>query len=194
HWLRAEIASLNKSVEERKKKIRPQIEEVIAAKQQNLLDIQTTSRKHHLERLLELEKQLQNHVENFNLDQKNLGKEGLFIEETREEIEQIDDILRKVNHQVAVMEVEEKAQPRIYVMEKAIAIRPDPFKRKLVASSVAGLGTLALVLFGFAWWECRSLRVDSVEQVRLSLGVPVMGTLPLIPAVRPQSRFGFSFA
>jgi capsular exopolysaccharide synthesis family protein len=190
----AQIEQITKALEERKKQVRPQIEAAIAEKQQNALDIQTTWRRNQLERLQELEKQLQKDVDNANLDQKVLGKQGVILEELREEIEQVDEVYKKVYHQVEVMKVEKAAEPRIHVVESAIAIRPDPFKRQVMASSVAGLGALALVLFGFSWWECRHLRVDCVEQVRYSLGVPVMGTLPLIPAARQQSRFGFSLA
>jgi capsular exopolysaccharide synthesis family protein len=193
-WLRGEIATTIKSMEEYKQKIRPQLQEQIAEKQHNALDIQTTWRKNQLTRLQELEKTLQSDIDGFNVEQKNNGRMALDLESLREEIEQVDEVLKKVTHQVEIMNVEESAQPRIRVVEPAIAIRPDPRKRQAIASSLAGFGTLALVLFGFAWWECRTFRVDSVDQVRHSLGVPVMGTLPLIPSRTQQSRFSFSQA
>jgi capsular exopolysaccharide synthesis family protein len=148
--------------------------------------------------LQKLAAELKQEAEEITKNSKAQAKHTVDLESLHEQIQHIAEIHKKVSTEVDALDVEkrwrekEQDRTRITVQEQAVVFRPDPFKRQVIASSIATAGTLALVLFGLAWWEHRSLRVDSVDQVRQGLGVHVMGTLPMVPDRSRPSRFGFA--
>ena len=85
------------------------------------------------------------------------------------------------------MDVELAAPERVKEIEKASYAQPISIKKKVMASSMVGLGTLSLILCSFAWLDARTRRVDRVDDVVQGLGVNLVGVLPALPG-RSQRR------
>jgi capsular exopolysaccharide synthesis family protein len=66
------------------------------------------------------------------------------------------------------------AKPKV----TAILYTPDETKRKVMITSGASIGALALVLFAFAWFEFQSRKVHTPDQVVEGLGLNLIGTVP----------------
>ena len=58
----------------------------------------------------------------------------------------------------------------------------DARSRHLRMVILAEAAVLVVSLGGIAWLECRSRRVDSIEQVVNGLGMKLMGTVPAHPS------------
>ena len=67
------------------------------------------------------------------------------------------------------------------MLEEAIIDFNDGRFRQLRNSLAAALGVLGLILVGVSWWEQRTHRVVTVEQVTQALGMTLVGTLPAAP-------------
>jgi capsular exopolysaccharide synthesis family protein len=64
---------------------------------------------------------------------------------------------------------------------------PLSVKKKVMLTGVTGLGTLGLILAGFAWWDARTRRVARADDIVQSLGMNLVGILPALPT-RTQRR------
>src|SRR5437879_3765993 len=77
--------------------------------------------------------------------------------------------------------MELQAPPRVTLLESASIAPGEARKRQLMITGGAALGALALVLLGVSWWEFRSRRVNTVEEVVQGLGVKLIGAVPNVP-------------
>ena len=73
--------------------------------------------------------------------------------------------------------------------EPSVPTSPDRIVQ-LRAAGLGGLGVLGVVLFSVALVEFRSRRVSSADEVTQGLGIPTVGTVPLVPARARQAALG----
>jgi capsular exopolysaccharide synthesis family protein len=78
------------------------------------------------------------------------------------------------------------APPRVTVLEEAVIDVGDARARQVRNVVAVGLAFLGLALLGVAWWEFRTHRIETVEQVVNDLGLKLVGTLP-VQKVRPSA-------
>jgi polysaccharide biosynthesis transport protein len=189
-----ELGSVKKALEERRVAIRPAVEAKV--REQARLDLKTkgAGQRQHLAYLKDLEKNLTEDAERLDRDCREKTKQGLDLEALHEEIALADNMQKKVASQAEALSVEREAPPRIQPLEEAVIIRPDQRKRQVLGAVGGGAGTWFLVVFAFSWWECRSLRINSAEEVVRGLGLNVVGTLPRIPTQKRRLGWGSGVA
>jgi succinoglycan biosynthesis transport protein ExoP len=139
--------------------------------------------------LREQEKQLVSIVEGLSVETETIGRRTMDLGSLQDEIEHADTAAKKVGDEVAALDVELDAPPRVRLFEDATVPRLEDDKRPKLAG-MAGLGTLALVLLGVSWNEFRARKIESVDEVIQSLGLPIIGTLPLLNGPKSWRRVG----
>src|SRR5262249_34596139 len=82
------------------------------------------------------------------------------------------------------LRVELRAEQRITEQDRADVPRVKEGKRALLACA-AGFGAFGLVLLAFSFWEFQTQKVGSADDVVTGLGLPLVGTLPVLP---PRAR------
>jgi polysaccharide biosynthesis transport protein len=188
---KVQIAGLKKDLEARRSKVRPVVEDQL----RNQFKARADERKGQLVALERLEKALDEEVERLAMDgPRALNKRGQeLVQALREEIDQREDILRRVFTQLEVFNIEQGAPARVWPLEpEPVVTHQDVRKRQLAGAAGGGAGGFALVVFGLAWWDCRSRRVNSADEVVQGLGLKLLGTLPLVPA-RARQRGGIAW-
>jgi capsular exopolysaccharide synthesis family protein len=186
---RNELQTARKALEARREELRPQVAELLRVRARHEARANLRQLKARLASLRQLEKLLNADVERLAKDTRSLNSRTLNLESLQEDIAEADRVMKKVGREVDALEVERQAPPRITLWEEAYVVQPDSRKRQLLGAGLAGAGTLALVLFGFGWWEFRSRKVHSVDEVVHGLGMRLVGTLPHLPD-RARRRLG----
>lgn len=178
---RAELKDAVDALEAKAKELRPQLREDLRRRMK--LDVNAKSEQlvEKITQLKEEEAQLKAQVEEQSKNTKTITTGSQEIINTQKQIEQTERVSETVSRQAEALNVELRAPERVTVFEEASARQSDDFKKRMVATGGAGLGGLALVLFGIAWREVRFRRVNSVDEVINDLGLSVMGTLPALP-------------
>jgi succinoglycan biosynthesis transport protein ExoP len=178
---RDQIGALQKDLEARRSKVHPIMEDQL--RNQNKARVE--ERKAQLTALERLEKALDDEVDRLATESpRSINKRGQdLVQSLREEIDQREDILRRVFTQLEIYNVEKGAPSRVWALEpEPIVTHQDVRKRQLSGAAGGGLGGFALVVFGLAWWDCRSRRVNSADEVVRGIGLKLLGTLPMVPA------------
>jgi hypothetical protein len=98
-----------------------------------------------------------------------IRKDNLAITRVRDEMAKYDEIVRKLDAQIAAMEIEFSADlpPRWKLMEPPVVVKDADFR--LGRSGIAGASTFAFVILGVAFLESRKRRVDPVEELAQGL-------------------------
>lgn len=136
----------------------------------------------NIEILREQEKSVLAQVEELDEDLKSFSVKSMDLHWIEDEIALASEAAKTVGSEVEVMNVELQAPPRIRLIEKAEAPPlGDPTRRaKICVATAVG------VLFSFvglvSLLEFYARRIDSPDEVAGSLGMRVVGTLPLLAA------------
>ena len=114
-----------------------------------------------------------------------LNVSTLDLQTEQDEIAKLADIAHEVGREVESMEVESDAPERIQIEYRAEPPRARDELKKLKVSGGAAAGAFACVLLGVTFWESRSRRVNTTDEVVKGLGIRLVGALP---APRGPSR------
>lgn len=121
-----------------------------------------------------------------------VGGSSVDVELMRAELKQSEDVLSHVAEERERLQVELRNESRITLLQKAeVPNSPDRSSRLALAAGALMLGLIGPV-FGILWWDVRARRVNTPADVRQHLGLPVLGTLPLLPpqAISEEARPG----
>jgi capsular exopolysaccharide synthesis family protein len=119
------------------------------------------------------------------IEEKNLG--GFEQKLLQDEIKRMEDVAQKAADRALALEVESRAPSRTQLLQKeAVVVAAPPGQREKLFSALAGVATLALVLFLIAWLDFRARRVNAVDEVITDLGVPVVGIVPTFTPARQR--------
>jgi len=111
-----------------------------------------------------------------------IGKSFVDIEMLRSEVMGLEMTLKKVGEQRDASRVELFTQPRVQLYQQAeLPPSYDNPNVRIALSAFAGLTGLVLPICGIMWWDVRKQRINSPTDVAKGLGVPVMGSIPIIP-------------
>ena len=108
------------------------------------------------------------------------------LEELQRRLDLMETTEQKVGTELEVLKVELDAPSRVKTIQEARTPQLGADKRKVMAAG-SGVGTLGLCLLGIAFLEFRSRRIGSLNEVVLGLGLPLVGSLPVMPK-RPLHR------
>jgi capsular exopolysaccharide synthesis family protein len=183
-----DLKAVQSRIDARRNEVRPQI----VKDYQSKLKADEEMNQFALQRRITIYETLQKNLQkDKDFLEKNLNKtdtEPVGIEALRAQLElqQEEDIIKRVGSQVEAMRVELKAPDRVTELDPehgAYIVHPDETKRKIVASGLGGFGTLGLILFVVAWVEYRPRRITSVDEIQ-DLGLKLVGTVPALPSRR----------
>jgi capsular exopolysaccharide synthesis family protein len=130
--------------------------------------------------LLDMERDLEREVSRSTGGTKKLGTQALEMETIQEEIGSALEMAKLVGAEIEALKIELKAPDRVRLLEEAKAPpRLGSTGRVRLAGMAAGgaFGAIALLV---SFREFRARRVDSHEDVTQSLGINVIGTVPVI--------------
>ena len=109
------------------------------------------------------------------------GGSSIEIEMMRSEIASLEAVLNPVAEERERVRVELRSAPRIAVLQQAEMPRaPDQMLRAQL-SVFGGLLGIGLPAFGILLLDVRSRRISRCDEISDGLGLPVLGTVPLLP-------------
>jgi polysaccharide biosynthesis transport protein len=115
-------------------------------------------------------------------------KQTLDFQSVQDEIELVGETAKKVGTLMQAIDVEVQAPPRIRLLDGAVIPRAKDDKKRVKIAGAAGLGLFTIVALGFTYWEYQLRRIDTGDEVARSLGVQLMGVLPISGASARRTR------
>jgi succinoglycan biosynthesis transport protein ExoP len=162
-----------------RKQLTPEITERLRA--QNRLEVTRTIRQLQAQvtSLTENEKELNKQIDDLRNSIQEFTKNLIKYDAAREDTSQEEELTKRISDEEERLKIELQAAPEPFrLLEDGIVTRASDDKRLILMSAGAGVGTLCAVLLGFAFWEFRARRIDSVDEVVHGLGMNLVGTIP----------------
>jgi capsular exopolysaccharide synthesis family protein len=147
--------------------------------------------RQQLEVLKIYEEALKKDVERFQQEARLINLNTLDVEMERDQMALDDAAAKKIGAEVEALDVELRAPPRIKVVDPARAPLTKDEMKKVKMTGMAGIGAFATALIGITFWEFRSRRISSVDEVVRSLRIRLVGALPAPPSRNSLVRVGF---
>lgn len=189
--LREALADARKVLEDRKHKLRPEIEKRLLERGRTEATVRAATTRAGIKLLRSLEAKL---IEDMQEQEKEIavvGKGSLEIETLGEDISQTEEVAKRLGNQMASLKVELEAPARVSLLEEAVVSGMRDEHRQAKAASGAGFAGFALALFGVCWLDARTRRVGNPEEVSRGLNLRLVGTLPNVGGGRPRpGRYG----
>lgn len=138
------------------------------------------------ERTVEAEiHRLEGLVSSLRNDGRPLDKSTSSIDALRDEVAQMEQVLKKVGEELGNLQAELPATPRVTQLEPAKPPLARKRDRQYKAAGAVAFGLFGLVFLGVGMVEFRHRRVYTSEDLARNLNVNLLGTLPELP---PQAR------
>lgn len=112
-----------------------------------------------------------------------LGQTSVDIEIMRTDLTNLDGVLAQLNTQLERARLDLRNQSRIRIRQQAQ--EPESYdapQLRLALAIIAGGFTFLLPLIGIVLIDLKKKRINNMEDVVKHLGLPVMGTVPVIPS------------
>jgi polysaccharide biosynthesis transport protein len=190
--LRQEKQALNSLKAKTENELRPNFERVLRDELREKLenDILTLTRSlaYQNDQAKDMLKEQESSKAQVKLLYGNNREGGLAVQKLRDDIELIKETLKSLSTQVAFVKAEPTVSSRISVLQQAETPTERDYARLLKYGGAGGMGVFCLVLFGVAFLEFRSGKVNRVDDVTQSIGLPLVGTLPHVPASARRSK------
>lgn len=129
-------------------------------------------------KLLDELTRLQIEVENYRLGGPKASPE---VENLRDEVKQLEKETQLIGDEVATLEGSLPIPSRVVRMTEALVPTERDMTRQLKFSGAAFLGVFGVLLGTVCFFETRSRRIYGASDVSQGLGMPLVGTLPLLP-------------
>jgi capsular exopolysaccharide synthesis family protein len=113
---------------------------------------------------------------------KRIKRASVEVESARRTIDQTETALNELGKQIATLVVEPALGKRVMKTQDADTPRTRDLTRSALFAGAGGVGVFGLLLFGVALLEYRVRRINAVDEVVHGLGLPLVGTLPALPA------------
>jgi polysaccharide biosynthesis transport protein len=115
-----------------------------------------------------------------------LGNTSIEVEMIRNDLRNQERAKESISEEREKIKAELKAPPRIVLLEKPDKndpprIQSNLWKRAMLTVFSSGIA-FALSVLGVGFWDLRRQRINSAKEVTERLGLPVIGSVPMIPA------------
>ncbi len=130
--------------------------------------------------LAELEKSLTAEIKTIQDQSKSLNVKTLDLTALSEEVTELQRTTSQVSAEVEALTVELQAPPRVRTIEDAVPPLTRDERRRYAVIAMITAGAFFAGLFGVAFLELQTQKVDSIDLVPSELGLPVVGTLPMV--------------
>jgi len=112
-----------------------------------------------------------------------LGQSSVDLEMMRADLDNLEKVVDGIATRRQTLEVETKSPPRIRLIQRAeVPAAYDNFALNATLAVFTSLAGLCLPLAAFVWLDVRKRHINSSEDVAKGLGLPVMGSVPMIPS------------
>lgn len=137
--------------------------------------------------LVEWEKE----YKNYDGTMKNLGKKFADIDLRRKSIDRLATQIDDLAQEVALTNIQLESRPRLEIISPAETPKSPNQPIPPLLAAAAGIFAFVLPGAGLLFWDIRSQRINSADEVSERLGLPIMGSVPILPA-RVTRRLGSS--
>ncbi len=179
--MKSEIARISDEIEERKITLRPVLIDQLSAGHGSTMDnvnmLVPLLETEHEAYKAELDEVVTARAKQFEEVQK-LEAYSADIETRRAELDELQSITKEMGYELRILQVEFFAKPRITLIENASSPSGNDALKRLTGVGAAGLLGFGLAVLGISWFEFRSRRLDSANEVTEGLGIQVLGRLP----------------
>ncbi len=178
---RRDVETAENSLTVVKTKLRPQIVERIRAETRGKSQMSAAALKSTIRELELTMKELDTELEKQKVEVQQTGQWSLEVETLREDLEQAKSIDQRLTEETERLKIELKADSRVVLYRPAeIPNAPDNQKRFKIVGA-AGFGTMGLLFAGIVWFDVRTRRINSLDEVATGLRLPILGSLPTVP-------------
>jgi capsular exopolysaccharide synthesis family protein len=143
--------------------------------------------KDQLARLDYLQKEYIKDLQQLGEESKKLTHDSRDLGEVQDRFEAEDKTAKALLDEIEHLEIEIKAPQRVSIFQLAKEPRNKDESKASRFAAIAGLGAFVMAVAGLTFWEIRSRRIASVDDVVAGLGIRLVGSLPPLP---PSSRRG----
>ena len=134
-----------------------------------------------LEFLKRNEKDTIRDLERYRQEIAKLNTLTIDLQTEQDEYSTADTTAKKVAYEVETLNVELQAPRRITVAALADPPRKKDSTKQYMMCGGASFGGFALAILAVSFWEMKSMRIGSVDEVVNHLGLALVGTLPALP-------------
>jgi capsular exopolysaccharide synthesis family protein len=132
--------------------------------------------------LTELELRLNAEIKSVSDVNRSMTVSTLDLQSIQEEVAQLQDVADKAASAVEALNVELEAPPRIRLIEDAAVPQTRDEKKRYMMIGMITFGSFFASIFGIAFLELQSRKVDTADEVPAELGLTIVGALPVLPA------------
>jgi capsular exopolysaccharide synthesis family protein len=180
--LRGEIAGTERSLESQLRALRPVVRQQLQEQGQGDRVTRGDEVERELAMLTELERSVRSEIKSETDDNQSLNESSMDLQVLQDDIARMASTTDRIGSEVEALNVELEAPPRIKPIEDATKPVVRDEKTRYMMIGVIVLGSFFGSLFGIAFLEFLSHRVDTADDVANDLGLSVVGALPILPA------------
>ncbi len=174
------LAATKSLLAQRRKAVRPIVIRRLREHTAEERIAQGEDRDQDLAMLSDLEERINDEIKSIVDGSQSIAKSTLDLRDKQDEVAQMHAAATKVGDAVEALSVELEAPSRIRSIEDAVVPRIRDQKKRYMMIGLSVLGSFVGGLFGIAFLELLSQKVDSTEQVPADLGLHIVGTLPIV--------------
>jgi capsular exopolysaccharide synthesis family protein len=175
-----DLESTRAALEARKADLHRQLTEQFRKEAQAQAQAEVATLRNDMGPLADQEKWLGQEVERLEIEVSKIGNTHTELDMLREDIKHDEQLTEKIGHQLDSARLELNSPMRVTPQQEAGIQKLDK-KRLLVVFALAPAAAFACVAMGIVWWDTRSRRIQSVQEVVTGLGMRVMGAVPALP-------------
>jgi capsular exopolysaccharide synthesis family protein len=179
--LHDEVESLKKQIREKRESIRPDVIRFL----QNPQEDGPVGRAADLARKIaedeELEARLKEELDGLLKKAQSLTTNTLDLQDNKDDLTETQKVADQINHEIEVLRVEQEAPLRIVSKEHAVPPTLKEWKKFALFFGAITIGSFLATLLGVTFLELKASKVDTADEVVVDLGLPLVGSLPMLP-------------
>ncbi len=178
---RKDLDAAKKNFEEQKVRLRPLIAERLRTEIRGKTEA-SAAQLRETARLTEMTiKTLDEEMDKQKFETQQTGEMTFEVEQIREDLMQTKSIDQRINEEIERLKIEQKAESRVVKYRDAETPNHPDFEKKLRLVGMSGFSALALIVACIVWFDIRTQRINSLEDVSTGLRLPILGSLPTVP-------------
>ena len=176
---RQRLETERKSLDSRREEVRTRLTERLRQAARVDYEMTRMQLQNDIAPLTEQEKALRGRAEILAAQAEKIGNSSTELEMLRAEINREDKAANQVGDEREKLQIELRSPPRVSMYQEG-ALQKRDWKRQILLTVLAPVAALFLVCFGVAWWEFRSRRIHTTEEVVRGLGMRLVGAVPAL--------------
>jgi polysaccharide biosynthesis transport protein len=178
--LKLDVAATAKLLKNQRAELRPIIVRELRGQDRNEKVTSSNAEQQNLSMLLEVEERLKVEIKSVSDANRSLNVKTLDLSALHEEVTQLQGTASQVSTEVEAITVELQAPPRVRTIEDAVPPLSRDEKKRFATIGLILVGSFFGGLFGVAFLELQTQKVDSIDLVPAELGLQLVGTLPIV--------------